>query len=154
MRQHPDGRLYSASDLVNFLGCGHATVLDVRQLTEPVAFPPDSAQTILLQEKGIEHERAFLAQLRAEGRNVIEIASEGSLEARVEWTLQAMRAGADVIYQGALLSRPWHGYSDFLLKVEGVPSALGDYAYDVADTKLSRSPTAHREAETAKAHRG
>jgi uncharacterized protein len=139
MRQHPDGRLYSASDLVNFLGCGHATVLDVRQLTEPVAFPPDSAQTVLLQEKGIEHERAFLAQLRAEGRNVIEIASEGPLEARVEWTLQAMRAGADVIYQGALLSRPWHGYSDFLLKVEGVPSALGDYAYDVADTKLSRT---------------
>lgn len=139
MRQHPDGQLYSASDLVNFLGCGHATALDVRQLTDPVDFPPDSAQTVLLQEKGIEHERAFLEQLRAEGRAVVEIASEGTLEERVERTLHAMRGGADVIYQGALLSRPWHGYSDFLLKVEGVASALGDYAYDVADTKLSRS---------------
>ena len=139
MRQHPDGQLYSASDLVNFLGCGHATALDVRQLTDPVDFPPDSAQTVLLQEKGIEHERAFLEQLRAEGRAVVEIASDGTLEERVERTLHAMRGGADVIYQGALLSRPWHGYSDFLLKVEGVASALGDYAYDVADTKLSRS---------------
>ena len=91
MRQHPDGQLYSASDLVNFLGCGHATALDVRQLTDPVDFPPDSAQTVLLQEKGIEHERAFLEQLRAEGRAVVEIASDGTLEERVERTLHAMR---------------------------------------------------------------
>ena len=34
MRTFDNRRLYSASDLVNFLGCGHATALDVRQLTD------------------------------------------------------------------------------------------------------------------------
>ena len=132
-------RLYSASDLVNFLGCTHATFLDLGHLVNPVQFPPDDEQAKLLQEKGIEHERAYLERLRADGRVVVEIAAEGGLSERVARTAAAMRDGAEVIYQGALLERPWHGYSDFLLKVEGVPSALGDWAYDVADTKLSRS---------------
>ena len=38
-------------------------------------------------------------------------------------TRQAMRDGVDVIYQAALGNIPWHGYSDFLLRVER-PSAL------------------------------
>jgi uncharacterized protein len=50
-----------------------------------------------------------------------------------------MQGGADVIYQGALFAAPWQGFSDFLLRVNGVPSSLGDYAYDVADTKLART---------------
>ena len=44
----------------------------------------------------------------------------------------------DVIYQGAFLDEAWHGYSDFLLRVEQC-SSLGPWAYEVADTKLSRS---------------
>ena len=55
-----------------------------------------------------------------------------------ERTRQAMRDGADVIYQGALTAPGWHGYSDFLLKVD-TPSDLGDYSYEVADTKLART---------------
>ena len=139
MLTHHGTRLYSASDLVNFMGCVHATALDVGQLAAPVKFPEADAQTKLLQDKGIEHERAYLERLRAQGRSIVEVSPEGSLEARAALTLEAMRAGVDVVYQGALLAPPWHGYSDFLLKVDGVPSALGDFAYDVADTKLSRS---------------
>jgi predicted RecB family nuclease len=138
MRDYEGRRLYSAGDLVNFLGCAHATAQDVRQLTDPVEFPPEDAQTQLLQAKGIEHERAYLDRLRSEGRSIVEIVDEGSLEVRAARTLAAMRQGADVVYQGALLTDPWHGYSDFLLKAPG-QSMLGDWAYDVADTKLSRS---------------
>jgi uncharacterized protein len=139
MREDKGVRLYSATDLVNFLGCQHSTVLDMRQLSDPVEFPPDVEQTVLLQEKGIEHEKAYLESLRAHGLSIVEIAPEGSLNARVERTYQAMRDGVDVVYQGALFSAPWHGFSDFLLRVNGVPSNLGDFAYDVADTKLARS---------------
>jgi uncharacterized protein len=138
MRIYQNRRLYSASDLVNFLGCVHATALDVRQLTDPVEFPPEDAQTRLLQEKGLAHERAYLEALRQGGRSVAEVSSDGSLEERAERTLAAMRDGADVVYQGALISEPWHGYSDFLLKVATL-SDLGGWSYDVADTKLSRS---------------
>lgn len=135
-----DGRtIFSASDLVNFMGCPHATVLDVRNLLAPVAFPPDDDTAVLLQEKGIEHEKAYLARLKGEGRTVADIPADVALEARVDATRQAMRDGADVVYQGAFHSGRWHGYSDFLLKQDGVPSALGGYAYEVADTKLARS---------------
>ena len=99
----------------------------------------DDEHAALLQEKGIEHERAYLERLRKKGRSIAEIPSEGTLEARVSATRAAMRAGADVVYQGALFAAPWHGFSDFLLRVNGVPSSLGDFAYDVADTKLART---------------
>ena len=131
--------LFSASDLVNFLGCTHSTVLDLANLVQPQQFSDDDEQTKLLQELGIAHERNYLASLKEEGLLVAEIPDTGGLAERVRLTLDAMRSGADVIYQGALHEGQWHGYSDFLLKVDGVSSNLGNFAYDVADTKLSRS---------------
>jgi predicted RecB family nuclease len=139
MREKGGQRFYSATDLVNYLGCTHATYCDLRQLVQPVALPENDPHAQLLQEKGIEHERAYLARLRQEGRTVAEISAEGSLDAKVAATRKAMQDGADVVYQGALLASPWHGFSDFLLRVNGVNSSLGDFAYDVADTKLSRT---------------
>ena len=137
--QNRDGvTLFSASDLVNFMGCTHATVLDLQQLAAPIELPPDDEQARLLQEKGLEHERAYLERLKSEGKKVIEIVSSGDIEEKAERTRAALRAGADVIYQGAFLEGRWQGYSDFLLKVDR-PSALGDYSYEVADTKLARS---------------
>jgi uncharacterized protein len=130
--------LFSAGDLVNFMGCAHATALDLRQLVTPVAVPPDDEHTRLLQEKGFEHEAAFLARLKAEQRTVIEIVGDGDIADKTARTRAALREGAEVIYQGAFLEHPWQGYSDFLLRVDR-PSALGDFSYEVADTKLSRS---------------
>lgn len=139
MREEGGKRFYSATDLVNYLGCSHATVLDLRQLAKPVVLAEDDEQAKLLQEKGIEHEKAYLARLRKEGLTVAEISDRGSLSTRVAATREAMRDGADVIYQGALFNAPWHGFSDFLLRVNGIASQLGNYAYDVADTKLART---------------
>src|ERR1700722_2725439 len=50
-----------------------------------------------------------------------------------------MRAGRDVIYQGALAHGDFQGYTDFLFRVD-VPSKLGPWSYEVADTKLARKP--------------
>lgn len=138
MQSRNGSTLFSASDLVNFMGCAHATVLDLRQLVAPVALPSEDDQTVLLQQKGLEHERAYLASLIAQGKSVIEIVGDDDIEAKSERTRVALREGADVIYQGAFLEGAWQGYSDFLIKVPR-PSALGDYSYEVADTKLSRS---------------
>lgn len=129
--------LFSASDLVNFMGCTHATLLDLRQLVDPIEFPPDDDYTRLLQEAGLEHEYAYLKRLKAEGRTVIEIDGSG-IEEKAERTRVALQQGVDVIYQGAFLEDSWQGYSDFLLKVNR-PSVLGAHSYEVADTKLSRS---------------
>ena len=57
--------LLSATDLVNFLGCKHASFLDLRDLTDPVEIPERDAATVLIFEKGIEHEKRYLASLKA-----------------------------------------------------------------------------------------
>lgn len=138
-RMQNDGTLlFSATDLVNFLGCQHAIFLDLRQLLSPIEVPPPDPHAELLQQKGLEHERSYLARLKAEGRSIVEINGELSAANRVDLTRQAMVGGAEVIYQGALLLPPWHGYADFLVRVDE-PSKLGTWGYEVADTKLSRS---------------
>ena len=69
--------LFSASDLVNFLGCRHSIYLDLRDLAKPVQIPPRDAATVLIFEKGLEHERRYLASLKEQGTAVVEIPSEG-----------------------------------------------------------------------------
>jgi uncharacterized protein len=128
--------IFSATDLVNFLGCCHATYLDVRDLKGPQGPAAADPFLQLLQEKGLAHERRYLEVLQAQGREVVNLAAEGSSFERVDRTREAMAAGVDVIYQGALSGDRWHGYADFLVRVSG-PSSLGDFHYEAVDTKLS-----------------
>lgn len=131
----------SASDIMRFKVCAHATALDLRHMEigdlSPVG---DDEEAELLQRQGDAHELAYLEQLRADGRTIVEIAKDGiQLEESVRLTREALLAGADIIFQGAFLSGPWGGYSDFLEKVDR-PSNLGSHSYEVVDTKLKRSP--------------
>lgn len=131
----------SASDLMRFKGCRHATALDLRLIEiGDVAPGEDGAEAELLQRQGDEHELTFLEQLRTDGRRISEIPKDGiPLEESVRLTFEAMRDGPDVIFQGALLDGAWGGYSDFLERVER-PSDLGAWSYEVVDTKLKRKP--------------
>lgn len=130
--------LYSPSDLVHFLGCNHSTVLDLKSFAEAMEKAEDSASNQLLQRKGFEHEAAYLKQLKDAGKTVVEIPKEPKLPERVELTRQALRSGADVVYQGVLFKDNWRGDADFLIRVD-TPSALGDFSYEVLDTKLARN---------------
>ena len=70
-----DGKLrLSASDLMRFKGCRHATTLDLR-LTEVGDIVPaaDGEEAVLLQRQGDAHELAFLDNLRQSGRSIVEI---------------------------------------------------------------------------------
>lgn len=147
MRSTANGLLFSASDLVTFMGCRHATWLDAAAARGGAKSPEVvDAQTELLQQRGLEHERAYLQELQSAGLRIETIAAEGSVDERALATREAMRRGADIIYQGALLDRPWHGYSDFLRRVE-VPSTLGGWSYVVVDTKLARTAKASHAAQ-------
>jgi len=132
-----EGRLFSASDLNGWLGCRHATFLDLNPPESEEGEPDPTLE--LLKKKGLDHEQRHLASLSAGGRNVFLVEPQAPLAERAAQTLQAMKDGADVIYQGALLARPWHGYADFLQRVDR-PSRLGRHAYEVYDTKLARTP--------------
>ena len=138
MRKFEGQVLLSPSDLVTHLGCQHATALDLLAmeggLAVPTAIDPAAG---FLQQKGLDFERNFADRLGRSGRQGVSIPENVSLFQRVELTAAAMRSGADFIYQGALLRRYWHGFADFLMRVDDVPSALGNWSYEATDAKLA-----------------
>jgi predicted RecB family nuclease len=140
VRHHDNRILLSASDLMRFIDCRHATALDLRRLRGEALTPAaDSEDAALLQAHGDAHEAAHLAALKASGRRVVEVAREGhDLAAGVTATRAALADGPDVVFQGALAGGVWGGWSDFLERVEK-PSALGGFSYEVTDTKLKRN---------------
>src|SRR5258708_27161071 len=95
---------FSASDLVGHLDCHHLTALDAA-VARGTATKPKIWDPVLetLAERGKSHERAYLEKLRESGLQVAEIEGGGVNETHVAQTLAAMRSGAAVIYQGALL---------------------------------------------------
>src|SRR6056297_2134122 len=139
MREIGGNILFSASDLMRFMGCAHATTLDLMRLRGEGPEPgEDSEDAALLQKQGDAHEAAHLERLKVSGRYVVEI-PRSDLERDAEATHVALTEGAEVVFQGAFLSGNWGGWSDFLERVER-PSALGPFSYEVADTKLKRRP--------------
>lgn len=138
MQKTTEQVLYAPSDLMVFLGCPHASFLDVKALSGERDRSATSKSDELFQQKGLEHEDKYLQSLKADGKSVVEIPKEGNLQERADQTLEAITAGAEVIFQGVFFEAPWRGDADFLVKKD-IPSNLGDYSYEVIDTKLSRT---------------
>jgi len=164
--------VFAATDLVGFLACGHRLALERAAMHGLVAKPIRNDPSIeLIAKRGLEHEARYLADLRAEGRTVVAIEKDGSavaptgapepaaaegapggapapwdpgtdLRAAAAQTIEAMRAGADVVYQATFFDGTWRGHADFLLRRDHEPgepdSAFGAWHYEVADTKLAR----------------
>ena len=133
--------LLSATDLMRFMGCKHATSLDLLYLEgKGPAKKADDPEAELLQRQGHEHEAKHLAALKVSGKKVREIDRGGrSLSQALGETKEALAEGSDIIFQAALIEGMWGGWSDFLIKVDK-PSDLGAYSYEAADTKLKRKP--------------
>lgn len=140
MRRFEERTLLSATDLMRFMGCSHATYLDLQYLNGVEGLKPceDSEDAELLQARGDAHEKAHLEGLKARGLKILEI-DRGNLTENANLTRELIGQGADVVFQGALLSDNWGGWSDFLERVDR-PSDLGPFSYEVADTKLKRKP--------------
>ncbi|KQW77842.1 TM0106 family RecB-like putative nuclease [Ensifer sp. Root127] len=139
MRTIEDRVLLSASDLMRFMGCNHATTLDLAYMRGNGPVPrEDSDDAALLQKQGDAHEATHLAKLKASGVSVIEIA-RSDLADNARETQAALAEGPQIVFQGALLGDKWGGWSDFLERVER-PSDLGSFSYEVTDTKLKRRP--------------
>src|SRR6478735_5431220 len=111
----------SATDLSNFLGCRHRTGLDlaaVRGERKPPYNPPDPLLE-LLWARGLEHEARYVESLKASGLSITDLNGydDDHRDEHVARTLEAMRAGADVIVQGALRDGRWFGRPDVLRRV-------------------------------------
>jgi len=142
MHQQGDTLLFSPSDLNAFLECEHLTALDVARCRAGIpASDVEDAETKLRRRLGHEHEKAWRQKFEDDGRQVVDIAGPGkdsaAWPARAAETVVAMRARADVIYQGVFVDGHWRGIADFLVRVPD-PSDLGAWSYEVWDTKLGR----------------
>ncbi|HEX6869242.1 MAG TPA: TM0106 family RecB-like putative nuclease, partial [Candidatus Limnocylindrales bacterium] len=144
-----DGRpVYAATDLVAYLACEHLTQLERAAMADLVKRPMrDDPELDIIRKRGFEHEARYLADLAADGRSVVTIEPDGSIDdygervkAAATATIAAMAAGADVIYQATFFDGTWRGHADFLQRVDDPerPSVWGPYHYEVADTKLAR----------------
>ena len=137
-----DGNLWlSPSDLSAHLACPYLTRLEIEAARKERDRPHTRDKLAdLVAKKGDEHEAAFLAVLKTDGRQVVEIAFDGGgFEQAAARTEAAMRAGADVIYQATFARDGWRGRADFLMRVDEPSPNLGGLSYEVWDTKLARS---------------
>jgi predicted RecB family nuclease len=136
------GFTYSASDLVVYMRSPFDTWMTRFSLERPdlaAEIEQDEDEMMgLLAQKGNAHELAFLESLKEQYGADHVVCIMGGREVAAEQTLEAMKAGVQVIFQGFLQRENFAGYTDFLVRCEG-SSDLGDYHYEVWDTKLSKS---------------
>jgi len=133
-----DGLVLSPTDLTKHLACAHLTNLDLLAAHGELKPPEQVDEALeLVFRLGLDHEKAYLQRLKDSGASVVEIPDDRQVSARVSLTDEALRSGADVVYQATFLHAGRRGHADFLLRVER-PSLLGSHSYDVADTKLAR----------------
>ncbi|MET0487235.1 MAG: hypothetical protein ABW216_16140, partial [Candidatus Rokuibacteriota bacterium] len=137
-----NGRLVlSPSDLNDYVECPHLTTLalEVARGTRKRPYVPNEHGD-LLRRKGEEHEAAYLDALRAQGRQVVDVigADRWDFEGSARATIEAMKAGAEVVYQATFVVGDWRGRADFLERV-AQPTALGGWGYQALDAKLARA---------------
>ena len=144
--QRLDGRLVlSPTDLTAHQECRHLTRLDLGvtagEWAKPDAETPEELQFVFA--RGLDHEKKYLDSLTAAGKTVAEIAAASGAEGRrraEEQTVEAMRSGVDVVYQGTFFDGAWGGQADFLLRVE-TPSPVTTWIHSGATpcSTVSRS---------------
>src|SRR5256884_4462912 len=140
--QNVDGRItLSPSDLNDYIECPHLTTLalEVARGERARPFVADE-HAELLRRKGELHERAYLERLRADGRQIVEIAlgEPWDFDAAARQTAEAMHAGVEIISQATFVDGRWRGRADFLLKTNQA-TQLGAWGYEALDAKLARA---------------
>ncbi len=132
----------AATDLSNHLECRHLTSLDLAvALGEKPAPKWRSPDLWVLQERGAEHEAAYLRHLERSGLTVLNLRDIEDEEEALEETCSAMARGVPVIAQATLAHGRWFGRADVLRRVE-CASRLGAWSYEVYDCKLARETKA------------
>lgn len=126
----------SATDLSNQLRCKHLTQLERKVALGELKRPSyrDPSLDVLIQ-RGREHEAAYVNHL-SKNRKVVDLRGQSQ-----KTTLEAMSTGVDVIVQATLEEGQWNGIADILIKVDK-KSDLGNWSYEVQDTKLAQNTKA------------
>lgn len=125
-------RQISASSFRSLLHCRHALFLDHHGDSQLKTDLGEFEQYLL--DEGKRFEREFIA-----GKDYVQPDyPDGDLDAGAEATLQLMRSGVPLIYQGVLKADRLVGVSDLLVKKNG-ESNFGGWFYEPQEIKISKS---------------
>ena len=121
-----DGQIrFGAGDLVNHLACRYLTELNTQMAEGVLAAPGDRDPMLdLLQQRGLAHEEGYIQHLEESGCQITRIDGVGVSQMAVDATVEAMRAGCEIIVQAALTEGVWGGRADVLRRVD-VPATSG-----------------------------
>jgi len=142
MKSDPGQIRLSATDLANHLACRHLTSLDLAVATGAKPAPNwQSPDLVVLRERGLAHENAYLEHLKAQGASIADLRDIDHEEIAATETIAAMKQGVDVIAQATLTNGRWFGRADVLRRVQR-PGRFGNWSYEVYDCKLARETKA------------
>ncbi len=126
-------RSIRARDLYNFTKCLYRVYIDSNGNQKEKG--EVSEFTKLLWEMGLQTEREYLGGL---GKKTVTDLSIYYGEQAWEKTLEAMKRGDELIYQGYLVEGRYHGRPDLLIKREDAKSKWGGYYYEPIDIKAGK----------------
>ena len=129
----------SPSDLNNFVSCKYLIKNEIKFLNKEIQRNQESIDKKLWKEFGLRHENKHFKFLKEEYKNVISIKQDLKEEERFKQTLEAIKEGFDLIYHAYFIDDNFRGEADFLIKTD-TKSNLGNFSYEVYDTKVSRKP--------------
>ncbi len=133
--------LYSPSMLKSYLSCKYIIFNDIYEKKLKLKKIELSKNDKLRLEKGNDHEKNYLKELKKKYKKVIDIKnSDLSKEEKISKTIQSMKEGWEVIHGGYLKRDKWRGEFDFLIINKNLKSKFGNYSYEVIDTKNSNKP--------------
>src|SRR3954454_15684235 len=139
MTEMSDERHLSPTALNRFLGCEHRTYLDLLERRGELDAERRPPKLQLLFERGERFEAGVVRDMEGNGRDVVSCEAGTNAE-RAAKTIAAMREARELIHQGCLGRGGWVGYPDFLVRVDDLPSDLGDWSYEVHDAKMGSEP--------------
>ena len=128
----------SPSDLNNFVACKYTALNEIKFHNKEIQKSADKANDKLWKEMGVEHEKKHFKLLKQKYKKSITIKSDLDEYGRLNETIRAIQDGYDLIYHAYLVDENFRGEADFLIKCN-TPSDLGDYSYEVYDTKITRN---------------
>ena len=128
----------SPSDLNNFVACKFTIKNEIKFHNKEISKIAERVNDKLWKEMGIEHEKKHFKLLKDKYKKSITIKSDLDEKHRFNETIRAMEKGHDLIYHAYLVDGDLRGEADFLIKCD-TPSDLGDYSYEVYDTKITRN---------------
>ena len=120
----------TATDFRRYIQCPHWPYWELFGDKDKDRRPLTSEEEKRMND-GLAHEREIVAAQFGEAFTVTSMQEEGA-----KATLELMRQGVPVIYQGTLMDGEWSGRPDILERMEG-KSRLGDWYYVPLDVKRS-----------------